>query len=122
MDQEHLQVLAGRWEDLLADLEDEKCTCLEEMAGCLEDRSNREEEMAGREEETGCCDLRPAMRRLRPTIAPTNRANRMCVGEKSLVGLLFLICQVKNSKLLERGSFCSLVNFLGVGKSQDLPN
>ena len=58
MDQEHLQVLAGRWEDLLADLEDEKCTCLEEMAGCLEDRSNREEEMAGREEETGCCDLR----------------------------------------------------------------
>ena len=88
MDQEHLQVLAGRWEDLLADLEDEKCTCLEEMAGCLEDRSNREEEMAGREEETGCCDLRPAMRRLRPTIAPTNRANRMCVGKKSLVGLL----------------------------------
>ena len=54
MDQEHLQVLAGRWEDLLADLEDEKCTCLEEMAGCLEDRSNREEEMAGREEEMTC--------------------------------------------------------------------
>ena len=120
MDQEHLQVLAGRWEDLLADLEDEKCTCLEEMAGCLEDRSNREEEMAGREEETGGCNLRSG-----GCGQQQNRANRSCVGEKGLVGLLFLIWQVKNSKLLERGSFCSLVNFLGVGKScksQNLPS
>jgi len=58
--------------------------------------------------------------------AANNRANKSCQqnvrGEKSLVGLLFLICQVKNSKLLERGSFCSLVNFLGVVKSQDLPS
>ena len=86
MDQEHLQVLAGRWEDLLADLEDEKCTCLEEMAGCLEDRSNREEEMAGREEETGCCDLRPAMRRLRPT---TELRQQIMRGGKRPCGPLF---------------------------------
>jgi len=76
MDQEHLQVLAGRWEDLLADLEDEKCTCLEEMAGCLEDRSDREEEMASREEVTGAaatCDGAAAAN-MRDRIAPTDRA------------------------------------------------
>ena len=87
MDQEHLQVLAGRWEDLLADLEDEKCTCLEEMAGCLEDRSDREEEMASREEVTGAaatCDAAAAAN-MRDRIAPTDRA----WGKKALWATFF---------------------------------
>ena len=86
MDQEHLQVLAGRWEDLLADLEDEKCTCLEEMAGCLEDRSNREEEMASREEVTGAaatCDAAAAANML------TESRQQIVRGGKSLMGHLF---------------------------------
>ena len=52
----------------------------------------------------------------------TRDAQQIVRGEKRPCGPSFLIWQVKNSKLLEKSTFFSLVNFLRVVKSQYLPS